>query len=214
MSNSLRPYGLQHARLPCPSLSLGICSNSHQLSRWCHPTISSSVTPFSSWVQSFPASGSFPKSWLFTSAGQGTGASTLAPVLPMNIQSLFSLGLTDLTSLQSKEFSRAFSSTTVWKHQFFGTQPSLWPSSHICTTTGKTITLTTQIFVRKLMSLLFNTLFVTAFLLKSKCLLISWPRMSCCELLAQLPKDGALFRETWASHPGLKPGEASLWVAG
>ena len=103
----------------------------------------------------------------------------------MNIPSWFSLGLTDLTSLQSKEFSRAFSSTTVWKHQFFRAQPSLWSSSHICTTIRKAITLTTRIFVSKVMSLLFNTLFVTAFLLKSKCLLIPWPRMSCCELLAQ-----------------------------
>ena len=158
MSNSLWPCGLQHDRLPCPSLPLGICSDSHQLSQWCHPTISSSVTPFSSWLQSFPASGSFPKSWLFTSAGQGIRASTLAPVFPMNIQSWFSLGLTDLTSLQSKEFSSAFSSITVWKHQLFGTQHSLRSNSHICTTTGKAITLTTRIFVSKVMSLLFNTL--------------------------------------------------------
>ena len=109
-------------------------------------------------AQSFPASGSFPMSWLFASAGQGIGASALAPVLPVNIQGWFSLGLTDLTSLQSKEFSRVFSSTTVWKHQFFSVQPSLWSDSHICTTTRKTITSTTRIFVSKVMSLLFNIL--------------------------------------------------------
>ena len=99
MSNSLWSHGLQHARLPCPSPSPGACSNSCLLNQWYHPTISSSVIPFSSWPQSFPASGSFPMSQLFTSGGQSIGAST--SVLPMNIQDWFPLGLTGLISLQS-----------------------------------------------------------------------------------------------------------------
>ena len=103
------------------------------LSWWCHPTILSSVAPFSSCRQSFPASGSFPVNWLFTSGSQSIGASVSASVLPMNIQSWFSLELTGLISLQSKGLSRAFSSITVWKHQFFGVQPSLWSNSHIHT---------------------------------------------------------------------------------
>ena len=92
--DSMQLHGLQHTRLPCPSLSPGACSNSHPLSWWCHPTISSSVTSFSSCPQSFLASGSFPVSWLFASGGQSTGASASASVLPMNIQSWFPLGLT------------------------------------------------------------------------------------------------------------------------
>ena len=101
-------------------------SNSCPLSQWCHPTISSPVLSFSSCLQSFPASGSFPISRFFASGGQSIGASS--SVLPMNIQDWFSLGLTGLISLQSKGFSRFFSSTTVWKHQFFGTQPSYCPA--------------------------------------------------------------------------------------
>ena len=131
LHNSLWPHGLQHTRLPCPSLSPGVCSNSCPLSQWCNPTISSSIAPFSSCPQSFPVSGSFPMSWLFTSGGQSFGAS--ASVLPMNIQGWFPLGLTGLISLQSKGLSGVLSSTTVWKHQFFGAQPSLWSSSHIHT---------------------------------------------------------------------------------
>ena len=131
VSDSLRPHGLQHARLPCPSPSPGVCSNSHPLNRWCHPTISSSVVPFSSCPQSFPASESFPVSRLFASGGQSIGASASASVLPMNIQRWFPLGLTGLISLLSKGLSRGFSSTTVWKPQFFSAQPSLWPNSHI-----------------------------------------------------------------------------------
>ena len=130
MSNSLWPHGLQHARLPCPSPSPGVFSNSCPLSQSCHPTISSSVFPFSSCLQSFPASGSFLMSWLFTSGGQSIGASA---VLPMNIKGWFPFGLTGLTSLQSKGLSRVLSSTTVQKHQFFSAWYSLWPSSHICT---------------------------------------------------------------------------------
>ena len=131
VSDSWWPHGLQHSRPPCPSPSPGVCSNSGPLSQWCHPTISSSVTPFSSCLQSFPAPGSFPMSWLFTSGGQCIGASTSASVLPINIQGWFPFGLTSLILL-SKALSRVFSSTTVQKHQFFGAQPSLWSNSHIC----------------------------------------------------------------------------------
>ena len=100
----------------CPSLSPGVCSNSCPLSQWYHPTISFSVAPFSS----FPASGSFPMSWLFPSGGQSIGASAAASVLPMNTQGWFPLELTGLISWQSKGLSRIFYSTTIWKHQFFG----------------------------------------------------------------------------------------------
>ena len=123
MSDSLQPHGLQHASLPCPSLSLGVCSNSRPLSQWCHPTISSSVVPFSFCLQSCPASGSFQMSQFFASGGQSIGASAAA----FNKYSgWFPLGLTCLISLLSKGLSRVFSSTTIWKHQFFGTQTSLY----------------------------------------------------------------------------------------
>ena len=122
MSDSLRPHGLQQARLPSPSPTLGACSGSCLSSWWCHPTISSSVVPFSSHPQSFPASGSFPMSQFFASSGQSIEASASAPVLPMNIQDWFSLGLTGWISLQSNRFSRVFSNTTVQKHQFFDSQ--------------------------------------------------------------------------------------------
>ena len=114
MSNSLRTHGLQHARLPCPSPSPGVCSNSCPLSQWCHPTISSSVIPFSSCLQSFPASGSFLMGQVFASGGQSTGDS--ASVLPMNSQGWFPLGLTGWISLQSKGLSRVFSNTTAQEH--------------------------------------------------------------------------------------------------
>ena len=133
VSNSLWPHGLQHARLPCPSLSPGVCSDSCPLSQWWHSIISSSVAPFSSSLQSFPASGSFPMSQFFASGGQSIGASASASVLPKNIQGWFLLGLTGLISLLSKRLSRVFSNTTIWKHQFFGTQLSLWSNSDICT---------------------------------------------------------------------------------
>ena len=113
MSVSLRPHGLQHARLPCPSPTPGACSNSCPWSQWCHPTISSSVIPFSSSLQSFSASGSFPMSQLFTSGGQSIGVSASASVLPMNIQGWLPLGWTGWISLQSKGLSRVFSNTTV-----------------------------------------------------------------------------------------------------
>ena len=130
---SLRPHGLQHARPPCPSPSPRVCTNSCPLSQWCHPTISSSVTPFSSRLQSFPESGSFPMSQPFASGGQSIGASALVVVLSRKIQGLYPLGLTGLISLQSKGLSRVFSSSTVQKHQFFSVQPSLWYHSHIFT---------------------------------------------------------------------------------
>ena len=115
--------GLLHARLPCLSLSPGACSNSCPLSQWCHPIILSSVVPFSSCLQSFPASGSFAVSHFFASGGQSTGASASASVLPVNIQGWLLLRLTGLISLLSKGLSTVFSSTIVWKHQFFGAQP-------------------------------------------------------------------------------------------
>ena len=119
MSNPLQPHGLQHARFPCPSPYPGACSNSCPLSQWCHPTISSSVVSFTSCLQSFPGSGSFLMSQLFAAGGQRIGASASAPVLPMNTQGWFPLGLTGSISLQSKGLSRVFSNTTVQKHQFF-----------------------------------------------------------------------------------------------
>ena len=128
MSNSLQLHGMQHARPPWPSPTLGARSDSCPSSWWCHPTISSSVIPFCFCLQSFPASGSFPVSWFSTSVGQSTGAS--ASVLPTNIQDWFPLGWTGLISLLSKGLSRVFSNTTVQKHQFIGTQPSLWSKSH------------------------------------------------------------------------------------
>ena len=125
-SHSLRPHGRQHTRLPCPSPTPRVYSNSCPLSQWCHPTISSSVIPFSSHLQSFPASGSFQMSQLFASGGQSIGVSASASVLPMNIQNWFPLGWTGWISLQSKGFSRVFSNTIVKKHQFFGAQLSLY----------------------------------------------------------------------------------------
>ena len=113
MSSCLQPHGLQHARLPCPSPTPRVYSNSSPLSRWCHPTISSSVIPFSSHLQSFLSSGSFPMNQLFTSGGQSIGVSVLASVLPMNIQDWSPLGWTGWISLQSKGLSRVFSNTTV-----------------------------------------------------------------------------------------------------
>jgi len=115
LSDSLRPHGLQHARPPCPSPTPTVYSNSCQLSRWCHPTISSSVVPFSSHLQSFPASGSFQMSQFFTSGGQSIGVSASASVLPINIQDWFPLGWTGWIFLKSKELSRVFSNTTVIK---------------------------------------------------------------------------------------------------
>ena len=127
-------HGLQHSRPPCPSPTPGVYSNSCSLSWWCHPTISSSVIPFFSYLQPFPASGSFLMSQLFASGCQSIGALASASVLPMNIQDWFPLGLTGLISLLSKGLSGVFSSTTVWRHQFFSAQ-----LSHLYMTTGKPI---------------------------------------------------------------------------
>ena len=144
MSNSFQPHGLQHAKLSCPSPPPEICSNSlmslwwvsddiQPLSQWRHPTISSSDVPFSSCLQSFPASGSFQMSQFFTSGGQSIGTSASASILPMNIQDWSPLGWTGLIPLQSKGLSRVFSNTTVQNNQFFGAQLSLWSKSHIYT---------------------------------------------------------------------------------
>ena len=125
VSNSLWPHEPQHTRPVCPSPTPRVYPNSCPLSWWCHPSISSSVIPFSSCPQSFPASGSFQMSQLFVSGGQSIGVSALAPVLPMNTQDWSPLGWTGWISLQSKGLSRVFSNTTVQKHQFFCTQLSL-----------------------------------------------------------------------------------------
>ena len=124
MSDSLRPHGLQHARLPCPSLTPRLYSNSRPLSQWFHPTISSTAIPFSSSLQSFPALGSFPVSQFFTSGGQIIGLSASTSVLPGNIENWFPLGQLGWISLQSKGLSRVFSNITVQKHQCFKSIPS------------------------------------------------------------------------------------------
>ena len=132
MSNCSQPHESQHARPPCPSPTPGVHPNSWPSSWWCHPTISSSVVPFSSCPQSLPASGSFPMSQLFAWGGQSIGVSASASVLPKNTQD-WSLGWTGWISLQSNGLSRIFSNTTVQKHQFFGTQLSSQSNSHIHT---------------------------------------------------------------------------------
>ena len=128
MSDSLQPHGLQHTRLLCPSPTPGVYSNSCPLSQCCHPTISTSVIPFSSHLQPFPASGSFQMRQLFASGGQSIGVSASASAIPMNSQDWFPLGWTGWISLQSKGLSRVFSNNIVHKHQFFGTHFSLWLS--------------------------------------------------------------------------------------
>ena len=133
MSDFLWPHGLQNTSLRCPSLSPGVCSNSCPLSQWRHSTISSSVVPFFSCLQSFQASGSLPVSQFFVSGAQNIRASAPASVLPMNIQDWFPLGWTGWISLQSKRLSRVFSNTSVQKHKFFDTQLSLWSLCHIHT---------------------------------------------------------------------------------
>ena len=153
---------LQHARLPCPSLSTRVCSNSCPFSQWCHPTISSSVVPFSSRLQSFPAARSFPVSQLFASGGQSIGASGSTSVLPMNIQDWFPLGLTGLISLLSKRLARIFSSTSskasiLWLSAFFTVQLS---HPYIHNYWKKNIVLTRWAFVSEVISLLFNAFYV------------------------------------------------------
>ena len=150
MSDFLQPHGMQLARLPCLSPTPGACSNSCPLSQWCDATISSSVIPFSYCLQSFPALGSFPTSQFFALCGQSIGVSASASVLPVNIQDWFPLEFTCWTSSQPKGPSRAFSNTTVQKHQFFGTQPFFTDQlSHPYMTTGKNIALTRWNFVGK-----------------------------------------------------------------
>ena len=133
MSDSLQPHESQHARLPCPSPTPGVYSNSCPSSLWCHPTISSSVVPFSSCAQSLQASGTFPMNQLFSWGGQCIGVSAPASVLPMNTQDWSPLGWTGWISLQFKGLSRVFSNTTVQKHQFFSAQLSSQSNSHIHT---------------------------------------------------------------------------------
>ena len=175
MSDSMSPHGLQHASLLCPSLSPRVCSNSCPLNWWCHPSVSSFVMPFSPFIQSFLASGSFSRSWLFTSHGQSVGPSASAPVLSMNTQGWFPLGLTYSISLLSKGLSilqhHSSKSSILQCSAFFIVQ-----FSHPYMITGKIIGLTTWTFVGKMVSLLFNRLsrFSLAFLLRSNCLLISW----------------------------------------
>ena len=131
ISNSLWPHGLQHSRPPCLPPVPRVYPNSCPLSWWCHPTILSSVISFSSCFISFPASGSFLMSQLFTSGRHSIGVSASTSVLPMNIQDWFPLGWTGWTFLQPKGLSRVFSNTTVQKHRYFSAQPSLWSNSHI-----------------------------------------------------------------------------------
>ena len=173
VSDTLQLHGLKHTRPLCPSPILGVYSNSHRLSRWCHPTISSSVVPFSSHLLSFPASGSFQMSQLFTLGGQSIGVSASALVLPMNIQDWFPLGWTPCSPRDSQESSPTpqFKSINSLVLAFFIVQLS---RSYM--TTGKPIALTRQSFVGKLMSLLFNLLsrLVIVFLPRRMCLLISW----------------------------------------
>ena len=132
MSDSLQPCGLQHAKLPCPSLSPRVCSNSCPLSQWFHPTISFSVVPFFSWFQSFPASRSFPMSQFFASGGQSIGVSASTSVLPMNIQNWFPLGLTGWISLQSKGLSRVFYRLSrVFKRIYSGWSQFFFPEASV-----------------------------------------------------------------------------------
>ena len=147
MSDSSRPHELQHARPPCPSPPPRVYPDPCPSSWWCHPIISSSVVPFSSCPQSFPASGSFQMNQLFASGGQSIGVSASVSVLPMNTQFWSPWGWTGWISLQSKGLSRVFSNTIVQKHQFFCTQLSSLSNSHPYMTTGKTIALTRQTFL-------------------------------------------------------------------
>ena len=176
---------MQHTWLPCPSPTPGVYPNSCPSCWWCHPTISSSVVPFSSCLQTFPALRSFLVSQLFVSGDQSIGVSASASVLIMNIQDWFPLGLTGLISLLSKGLSRVFSSTTVWKHQFFSAQAFLWSSSHSIYDYWENQSFYIRTFVGKVRSLLFDTLsrFFKAFLPRSKHLSISWLLSQCAEIL-------------------------------
>ena len=192
---TVQPHWLQHTRPPCPSSTPRVYSNSCPLSWWCHPTISSSVIPFSSCLPSFPASWSFQMSQFFTTGGQSIEVSASASVLPMNIQDWFPLGWMGWISLWSKGLVRVFSNTTVQKHQFFSTQLSLQSNSHPYMTTGKTIALNRWTFVSKVMSLLFNVLssLVITFLPRSKRLLISWLQSTSAVILKPPPNSLSVF---------------------
>ena len=173
---TLRLHESQHTRPPYPPPTPGVHSDSCPLPQWCHPAISSSVVPLASFPQSFPASGSFPMSQLFTWGGQSTGVSALASFLPNKFQGWSPSEWTGWISFQSKGLSRVFSNITFQKHQFFSAQPSSQSSSHPYMTTGKTIALTRWTLVSKVMSLLFNMLsrLIITFLPRLKHLLISW----------------------------------------
>ena len=177
VSDSLGPHELQHSRPPCPSPTPGVYANSCPSRWWCHPTVSSSVVPFSACPQSLPASGSFPMSQVFAWGGQSTGVSASTSVLPMNTQEWSPLGWTGWNSLQSKGLSRVFSNTTVEKHQFFWLSFLYSPTLTSIHDHRKNHSPTRRTFVGKVMSLLFNMLsrLVIAFLPRSKHLLISWP---------------------------------------
>ena len=170
MSDSLWPHGQQHTRPPYPSSTPRVHPNPCPLSRWCHPTISSSVIPFFSCLQSCPASGSLQMSQLFTSSGQSIGVSASTSTLPMNTQDWSLLWWTGWIPLQPKGPSRVFSNTTVQKQQFSAF--FIVQLSHPYMTTGKTIALARRTYVDKVMSLLFNMLsrLVITFLPRSKCL--------------------------------------------
>ena len=176
MPSPLQPHELQHSRLLCSSLSPTTCSNSCPLSWWCYLTISSSLAPFSFSIQSFPASGSFTMGRLFASGGSSFGTSASASVLPMHIQGWFLLRLTGLISLQSKGLSRVFSSTTVWKHQFFSSQLSIRFNSHICTwlLENHSFDYMDCCWRSDVSAFQYPSRFVIALLPRSKHLLISW----------------------------------------
>ena len=166
MSDSLQLHGLQHARLPCPSQSFRVCSNSCPSRRWCHSTISSPVIPLSSCPQSFPASGTFPMSQLFASGGQSIGASASSSVLPMNIQGWFPLGLTGLIFLMPKGLSRVFSTKcsgasqiVCWKLNLFSSFQTLFSSGIPFTSDVKSIFLGMQ--AKNIKVILYNSLFIT-----------------------------------------------------
>ena len=188
VSNSLRPHGLQHARLPCPSPTPRACSNACPLSQWCHPTISSSVIPFSSCLQSFPASGSFQMSQLFAWGGQSIGVSASTSDLPMNPGLIsFRMDWLDLPAVQGtlKSLQHHSSKASVLQHSAF----FIVQLSHPYMTTGKTIVLTRRTFVGKVMSLRFDMLsrLVITFLPRSKCLLISWVQSPSAVILEPPP---------------------------
>ena len=178
LSDSYWCHRLQHARLPCPLPSPRICPSPCLFKWWCHPTISSSVTLFFFCLQSFPASGSFPMSQLFTLGGQSIGDSASSSVLPKSIWGWFPLRLTCLISLVPKGLSKVFYTSTVWKHQFFSTLSSLLSIQllHVYMTTGKSISLDYTDLCHQRDVFAFNTLsrFVTTFLPRSNRLLISW----------------------------------------